>query len=329
MQTATPNAETETVGASDEVEKELVEEGKEKDSPVKTKRSTRRSLNHTGDSSSENEVISKPPTVTPARTGRRTRRSVLPAVSETDTNSEGEVLETEQNIIETPSQSTKRPRRSLRRSAIKISETDTTESVQEDAGIPAKRRRTSRRSVSTAQNPDTNDSEDLSTDDVDRLSRSLRRSARNSSVSQVFTEEANADKNEPMDTGVEEQNEKVTPARSARRSMRRSKITQMLDDSVFTEEKKQIETEELSNISVVSTPAASEAHSAKEVKSEKRSARAKFIDSVSENKTPARQKGRAARRSFAGFAMPNSNSCVLSAKRKARKSMMPKSPEEW
>ena len=296
-----------------------------KSASVTPARSTRRSVGQAADMSSDNEPGPKPPVVTPARSARKSRRSVLPTVSETDTtSSENDIAESEKNIIQTPQQSAKRSsRRSLRRSVISNSVMEPMEMGEEESCSPAKRSRSSRRSLSSTQNPNTDDNVHSSDSGVETVSRSLPKHSRKSNISRA-TEEADVTKE---NAAVKDQNNKETPGRS-RRSTRRSIVSQVNED-VFSDDKKQVDGENTSDTNVDSVAGASEIDATEEVKSEKRVTRARFRDTVSDSTTPARQKGKAGRKSFGGFAMPSSNSCVLSAKRRARKSMMPKSPEEW
>ena len=297
-----------------------------KSASVTPARSTRRPVGQAADMSCDNEPGPKPPVVTPARSARKSRRSVLPTVSETDTtSSENDIAESEKNIIQTPQQSAKRSsRRSLRRSVISNSETEPMALGEEESCSPAKRSRSSRRSVSSDKNPNTDDNEQSSDSGVETLSRSLPKRSRKSNISRT-TEEADVTKE---NAAVKDQNNKETPGRS-RRSTRRSIVSQVNEDNVFPKENDQVDRESQSDTNVNSVAGASEIDATEEVKSEKRVTRARFRDTVSDSTTPARQKGKAGRKSFGGFAMPSSNSCVLSAKRRARKSMMPKSPEEW
>ena len=283
-------------------------------------------MGSTIDSSSENETS----VLTPARSSRRTRASVLPTVSETDTNSESEVPEVEKNMIATPSQSVKRPRRSLRRSVIMNSFTEQSVSSEEDLGSPAKRRRSSRRSITSVETQDVEVNESKNKDSSEPMDtktppRSSRRSSRKSNICEVSEEKMEVEEK----IGKTEQTESSTPSRSHRKSVRKSSANQTSEERINQTETEQNKTETLDDKNTVSTPN-SVSDSKTKGGTAKRAARAKFFNSSSkENTTPARQKGRAARKSFGGFAMPDSNSCVLSAKRKARKSMMPKSPEEW
>ena len=316
--------------AVDTVEKGMESEQKEA-SPVKTRRSTRRSLNQTTGSASENEQVSNPsplktrslslvadsssdneknskqtpvktrgslrlvadssseneqvstqtPVKTPARSSRKTRRSVLPTVSETDTNSESDKESDKKIAVATPSQSAKRPRRSLRKSVLEASESDKMESSEEEMGSPSKRRRTSRRSVASLESQNTESAEEQMSDskqqkDADTPSRTLRRSSRRSNVSNLIEEKGTGDENKELEN---------------------KKAVESIKDFVPV----------VLNAGILETDK---------------------TQTVS-NTTPARQKGRAGRKTFGGFAVPDSNSRVLSAKRSARKSMLPKSPEEW
>ena len=230
----------------------------------------RRSVGSTADSSSDNEQVTRP---TPSRSSRKTRRSVLPTVSETDTNSESD-KESNENVAEVQSQSSKKAsRRSLRRSVLETMESDKTESSEEERGSPSKRRRT-RRSIVSMESQDSGTETELVSDskqdNTDTPSRSLRRSSRRSNISSVSEEDNNQENKENVENSVESRKD------FALNAFRATSETQ-----------------------------------------------------GSSNTTPARQKGRAGRKTFGGFAVPDSNSKVLSSKRSARKSMMPKSPEEW
>ena len=244
-----------------------IEQSEQVSKPTPVRR--RRSVGSTADSSSDSEQVMRP---TPSRSSRKTRRSVLPTVSETDTNSESN-KESDPNVAELQSQSSRKARRSLRRSVLETMESDKTESSEEERGSPSKRRRTRRSIVSTESQDSGTETElvsDSKHDNAETPSRSLRRSSRRSNISSVSEEDNSQENKENIENCVESRKDFALKAFSST-----------------------LETQ------------------------------------GSSNTTPARQKGRAGRKTFGGFAVPDSNSKVLSSKRSARKSMMPKSPEEW